>query len=487
MRPPRLVSLTAPLLLIAALGGCAPRLVHDEWSPGVPKRTGQLVGGKQDGQWTYWYSSGAKQAEGAWSSDFQDGPWTWWYANGQRQQTGVYQGSGLSNRSSAPRVGRWQFWYDNGQLSSAGAYRDDRQDGRWEFFARDGRPYAAGTFTAGVKDLAWTWWHANGAPREAGTYDQGLKVGRWTTWSSEGVMATVTDYSVDGKVVAHPPVVVPRPVAPPIDVKPVATTGPVARPIEPPPLDVRPVAPAVAEAVKPAVEPAAATTVVAVVKPAEPDLTLPPVDAPSLSPVPTSPQLWTATQEGNAATLVRRYATGEVPPAGYDESAFGEGNRQKRDLLGKPLARRRLLTSTGNVLDLGDYVGRKPVVLVILRGFSGQVCLYCATQTTALSNNIGKFNDLGAEVIIVYPGPVEALPAFVQAVQSLRKDPPPMLLGLDASLLIVRALGIEDNLAKPTSLIIDKEGKVRYAYVGKTIADRPAVNDLLQEAAKYVK
>ena len=28
---------------------------------------------------------------------------------------------------------------------------------------------------------------------------------------------------------------------------------------------------------------------------------------------------------------------------------------------------------------------------------------------------------------------------------------------------------------------------VRYAYVGKTIADRPTVNDLLQEAAKYVK
>ena len=36
-------------------------------------------------------------------------------------------------------------------------------------------------------------------------------------------------------------------------------------------------------------------------------------------------------------------------------------------------------------------------------------------------------------------------------------------------------------------LIIDKQGQVRYAYVGKTIADRPTVNDLLQEAAKYVK
>jgi len=139
------------------------------------------------------------------------------------------------------------------------------------------------------------------------------------------------------------------------------------------------------------------------------------------------------------------------------------------------------------VVELKDRIGQHPVLLVVLRGFSGQVCLYCATQTAALANEIARFRDLGVEVMVIYPGPVESVPAFMQAVESLRKDPPPMPLALDVSLLLVRALGIEDDLARPTSIIIDKQGVVRYAYVGETIADRPTVNDLLQAAGRIVK
>ena len=88
---------------------------------------------------------------------------------------------------------------------------------------------------------------------------------------------------------------------------------------------------------------------------------------------------------------------------------------------------------------------------------------------------------------MVYPGPVEAVAPFIEAVRSLANEPPPMPVALDVSLIAVRKLGIEDNLAKPTSLIIDKHGVVRYAYVGRTIADRPSVKDLLNELSKYVK
>ena len=122
-----------------------------------------------------------------------------------------------------------------------------------------------------------------------------------------------------------------------------------------------------------------------------------------------------------------------------------------------------------------------------MRGFSGQVCIYCATQTAAIANNYRRFTDAGAEVVIIYPGPTEAVPAFVQAVQSLRKDPPPMPIGLDVSLLLVRGLGVEENLAKPTSLILDRDGNVAYAYVGASMTDRPSVEDLLKALAKVQK
>ncbi|HEX3134304.1 MAG TPA: redoxin family protein, partial [Planctomycetota bacterium] len=193
-------------------------------------------------------------------------------------------------------------------------------------------------------------------------------------------------------------------------------------------------------------------------------------------------------QEANALQLVRLYDKGDIVIPGYDDSiGSGTEDRQKRDLLGKPLAQTRFLSATGSVLDVAKQKGKKPVLLVVLRGFSGQVCLYCAAQTTAISKNIQKFNDMGVEVVVVYPGPVEAVAPFIEAVRSIAKEPPPMPVVLDVSLIAVRKFGIEDNLAKPTSLIIDKEGVVRYAYVGKTIADRPAVKDLLNELARYVK
>jgi peroxiredoxin len=125
--------------------------------------------------------------------------------------------------------------------------------------------------------------------------------------------------------------------------------------------------------------------------------------------------------------------------------------------------------------------------VVVLRGFSGQVCLYCAAQTAALCNRIADIRKAGAEVVVVYPGPAEAVPTFIQAVGNLRKEPPPIPVALDVGLLLVRSLDIEDSLARPTSLVLDRSGKVRYAYVGKTIADRPSVDDLLHEVAKVVK
>ena len=456
-----------------------PRTVHDEWRPGIPKRHGEVVSGKQQGRWTYWYDSGAKQAEGSWHRDYQDGAWAWWYADGRVRQTGAYAGQNIdSNKlSSAPRSGHWRFWYDNGQLTCEGDYVQDRQVGTWLFFTKESKPFAVGTFTAGVKDGSWTWWHTNGQRKESGAFAHGIRVGEWTSYNDVGDIAAVTSYTVDGRVVASKPVVFAAPVPPPLVAAPTQS----GTAVEVPPAAV-------------VVEPAVATTQVVpltmmvIPKPAEPELTLPPTDAPPISPTISAPSLWTAAQENNAASLVRLYDRGGVVIPGYEDSVGSStDDRQKRDLLGKPLVQTRFLSATGSVLDIAQQREKKPVLMVVLRGFSGQVCLYCAAQTTAISKNINKFNDLGVEVVVVYPGPVEAIAPFIEAVRSLANEPPPMPVALDVSLIAVRKLGIEDNLAKPTSLIVDKQGVVRYAYVGRTIADRPSVKDLLNELRKYVK
>ncbi len=522
-------------IALAGLPACGgPRQVSDQWPGGAPKRTGTLVEEKQEGDWTYWYANGQKQAAGAWVHDLQSGAWSWWYDNGKPKQSGQYDPSIAlaKSYSAAHRTGHWQHWYDNGQRYAEGDYVKDRQDGTWSYFSKTGKHFAEGHFTAGAKDLLWSWHHEDGARKECGAFLEGFKVGPWTSWNADGSVKSESLYGapasyrvVDERATTSPRWGTmrggrregvwlvwqdgrPRAVAGYAagvpgtwqlwsddatlaaagtwdgDTPRIAAAWAASAPAgwsETLKLITAPAAPpAVAKADAP---PPAAP------KAPEPE-PLPAPSAPALSPIQTAPTTFTIKQEASAKDLIEHYTKGAaVPVAGYDTSSFGgeEVSRQRRDLIGKPLPQTRFLSATGTVLELQDYIGKKPVLIVILRGFAGQVCLYCATQTAALSNSIQKFRDLGTEVIVIYPGPVEAIPAFIDAVQSLRKDPPPMPLGLDVSLALVRALGVEDNLSKPTSVIIDKQGLVRYAYVGLSIADRPAVNDLLQEIGRYVK
>ena len=45
-------------------------------------------------------------------------------------------------------------------------------------------------------------------------------------------------------------------------------------------------------------------------------------------------------------------------------------------------------------------------------------------------------------------------------------------------------LRIDGDLAHPTSFVIDKQGIVRYQYVGRSLSDRPGLKDLIKECKK---
>ncbi len=502
----RLPLLFGSVLLLAACGG--PDAVRSLYPDGTVMAEGQTTRKKQFGPWTYFYPSGGKQAAGAWDNDKQVGPWQWWFADGTAQFSGTYLAGGL-------RDGTWQAWHASGKLASEGSYRFDRQDGAWRYWHADGSDFASGSFDFGVKHGWWIKQGIDGKPMESGLFVKGLKVGPWTTWT-EGI-AKVIDLGVpagasaawngrtwvlsgaglsaqvrfaeegvpdqltlanDGRTTTQLPAglalfkadlstlipavgVAPAPLPP---VLPTSESTPhgltrVSSPVPPS----APIAPA-----------------------AEAQIELPAV---GLSPTPVIPTVLAKGDLGNADMLIRTYTNGPDPLADdeYSRGTFGvkSGDPAARALLNKMLPQTRFLSSTGTVIDLTRL--KKPVVVCLMRGFSGQVCIYCATQTAAIANNYQKFTNAGAEVVVIYPGPTESVPAFVQAVQSLRKDPPPMPIGLDVSLLLVRGLGVEENLAKPTSLIIDTDGKIVYAYIGASMADRPSVEDLLQALRKVVK
>ena len=401
---------------------------------------------------------------------------TMWQRNGQLATTGyTYQGQ---------KGGLWSYYYDNGQIAATGAWLPGQPPAVKEF-QHDGQPYVANGPADPGSDQT--------PDQEVAAIDAAvIKPADFGT----GAVGTGTLAELYHAAAAAPVAATPAPVPAPAPA-PAATPAPTASA----PLTwegqaswgansswgtavgwkIAPI-PVVA-AVLPAAN--AQLDTLALPKPA-----VVAAGAPDLSPVQVLPSFWTNHEEANAANLIARYSTGEKPATneyGVADAKPDTSASLRPDLVGKPLPQTRFLASDGSILDLDSYTGTKPVVVVVLRGFAGQVCLYCASQTAALSNRIDEFHKAGAEVVILYPGAAESVPTFIQAVQSLRKEPLPLSIGLDVGLLLVRALGVEDNLSRPSSLILDKQGVVRYAYVGQSIVDRPSADDLLKEVEKYTK
>lgn len=174
-----------------------------------------------------------------------------------------------------------------------------------------------------------------------------------------------------------------------------------------------------------------------------------------------------------APELVEAYTEGDAPAS--------EGDPGGLELVGRPLEPARFLSSAGGVLDLASFRGKKSVVLVVMRGFGGAVCLNCSAQLVALAGKIDEFRARDAEVVVVYPGDAATVPKFVAATRKIKPGfEPPFPVALDVELAAVRAFMIEGSLAKPTTMIVDREGVVRWAYVGRQPGDRPSVAAILE-------
>ena len=136
----------------------------------------------------------------------------------------------------------------------------------------------------------------------------------------------------------------------------------------------------------------------------------------------------------------------------------------------------------GNRVDLKEFRGKKNIVLVVTRGYSGHLCPYCTAQTAQLIAQYGEFAKRGAEVLLVFPGPKDNLEKFILgAEESADNESTPFPVLLDENFAAVDKLGIRGELAKPSTDIIDKQGRIRFAYVGATISDRPSVKAMLTQ------
>jgi len=183
------------------------------------------------------------------------------------------------------------------------------------------------------------------------------------------------------------------------------------------------------------------------------------------------PTKWTSEEKKIVQSLIERYET----------ASEAENGLKRRDLIGYPLSYTRFLADDGSVIDLNDMTG-KPQVLFIMRGFNGMFCLQCSTQLIAITRSIKEFQKRGVPVYVIFPGDANTVISFINGVKKLDNQfRLPFSLLLDVDLVAVKEFLVEGSLAKPTTMILDDKGIVRWVYVGKQASDRPSVTTVIKQ------
>jgi len=165
-----------------------------------------------------------------------------------------------------------------------------------------------------------------------------------------------------------------------------------------------------------------------------------------------------------------------------DETASQES--PATDLLAVPVT-----TADGRETTLKDLAGGKRLVVVFTRGFAGSICPYCSTQTSRLIANYEEFQKRNTEVVVIYPLKEDKdrprLDEFLKKANenngAVEGQAPPFPLVVDLGLKAVDLLALRKDLSKPATYIVEADGAIKFAYVGKSLADRPSVKALLAQ------
>lgn len=146
---------------------------------------------------------------------------------------------------------------------------------------------------------------------------------------------------------------------------------------------------------------------------------------------------------------------------------------------------------TGNRIKLSSLLGKGNILLVFYRG---SWCSICNTQIANLSKDYQKFKKMKTEIVAISSGNVK------EGRKTEEKAKPEFPLLLDTNSEVIESYGIlvkkrelkdipalmhrKKNYAMPSVFLLDKEGILRYKYIGKTFTDRPSNEDLLKGIKK---
>lgn len=525
---------------VSSTGAHVRQLRSGPWTEYFPDGRKQCEGSYendvQTGLWTYWFENGNKEMEGRFEDERRDGEWRSWHENGALRAEGRFE-AGFEE-------GTWRFHDDKGAIEHVGSFELGQPVLRWTWFHPDGTVRETGNFLAGARVGPWTTRDAAGSQADTvypvpagcelveerfadstlertGFLRDGTPAGRWNSFHPSGRLrlectfrdgapnGTAHAWRDDGSLLARGTLKDGCVLGPWVFVRDGLETEyecKEARPRQAFGGDWSPASSAdlpgwtavetwIAEIGSPR-QPAPIHSAVAAQSPAPP----PDLASDDACGIPARAQPWTEYEKRVLPELVNLYGTGRAGAMSdeeYNPPSTLQRSRPKApsavaspdELVGRTLPLTRFRTGDGGTIDLAELAGKPNVLVTILRGFGGQVCVYCTAQTKALADYADRFAALDTQVVVVFPGPASGLKAFLEAYRRTfgPGEKPPYALLYDADLALTRALHIEDDIAVPTSLLLDREGIVRWCRVAKDHADRPSAREILDRIAALPK
>jgi peroxiredoxin len=133
----------------------------------------------------------------------------------------------------------------------------------------------------------------------------------------------------------------------------------------------------------------------------------------------------------------------------------------------------------GEPRQLSDYVGKGPVVLLVLRGFPGYQCPLCNRQVTEFVKHSPDFAKAGARVVMVYPGPAGKAGEFVAD----KKLPAHFELLVDPAYAFTNQYNLRwdapNETAYPSTFVIDKNGLITFVKISNSHGGRSSASEVL--------
>lgn len=167
--------------------------------------------------------------------------------------------------------------------------------------------------------------------------------------------------------------------------------------------------------------------------------------------------------------------------ADLDESERGEPGPP---VVGQKVKDFELNTPGGEAVSLAKLNEQGPVVLIVLRGWPGYQCPICSRQLGAFAGKASRFAELGASVLLVYPGPESQLAVKADEFLGDRSLPEGFHYVIDPNYEFTNLYHLRwdapRETAYPSTFVLDEEGVVRFAKVSHSHGGRSSADEVLE-------